>query len=71
MSAQVDGIEGEWPYKLLLVALSICSSRAVLAEDDHQLIIVATTGNRLRGKISNERAGQACYVSNEEPVCAR
>jgi hypothetical protein len=26
-------------HKLLLVALSICSSRAVLAEDDHQLII--------------------------------
>lgn len=28
-------------YRLLLVAFSICSSRAVLAEDDHQLIILA------------------------------
>jgi hypothetical protein len=27
--------------RLLLVAFSICSSRAVLAEDDHQLIILA------------------------------
>lgn len=27
------------PHKLLLVALSICSSRAELAEEDHQLII--------------------------------
>lgn len=26
-------------YKLLLVAFSICSSRAVLAEDDHQPIM--------------------------------
>lgn len=26
-------------YKLLLVALSICSSRAVLADEDHQLIM--------------------------------
>ena len=30
-----------YSYKLLPVALSICSSRAVLAEDDHQLIILA------------------------------
>jgi hypothetical protein len=29
-------------YKLLLVALSICSSRAVLAEDDHQLMLGET-----------------------------
>lgn len=29
-------------YRLLLVAFSICSSRAVLAEEDHQLIIVGT-----------------------------
>lgn len=27
-------------YKLLLVAFSICSSRAVLAPEDHQLIIL-------------------------------
>lgn len=27
-------------HKLLLVAFSTCSSRAVLAEDDHQLIIL-------------------------------
>jgi hypothetical protein len=32
---------GRAPYKLLLVAFSICSSRAVLAEEDHQLIILA------------------------------
>ena len=31
------------PYRLLLVALSICSSRALLAPDDHQLIILAVT----------------------------
>jgi hypothetical protein len=28
------------PYRLLLVAFSICSSSAVLAEDDHQLIML-------------------------------
>lgn len=28
------------PYRLLLVAFSICSSSAVLAEDDHQLIMM-------------------------------
>ena len=27
-------------YRLLLVAFSICSSRALLAPDDHQLIIL-------------------------------
>lgn len=32
-------------HKLLLVAFSICSSRAVLAEDDHQLIMVAMGGS--------------------------
>lgn len=31
----------EETHKLLLVAFSICSSKAVLAEDDHQLIILA------------------------------
>lgn len=31
---------GTRSYKLLLVALSICSSRAVLAEDDHQPPII-------------------------------
>ena len=29
-------------YRLLLVAFSICSSKAVLAEEDHQLIILAS-----------------------------
>lgn len=28
------------PYRLLLVAFSTCSSSAVLAEDDHQLIML-------------------------------
>lgn len=30
-------------YKLLLVAFSICSSRAVLAPEDHQLIILTAS----------------------------
>lgn len=37
------------PYRLLLVAFSICSSSAVLAEDDHQLIMMgraASLGRR-------------------------
>jgi len=37
--AQLEKIEVA--YKLLLVAFSICSSKAVLAVDDHQLIIFA------------------------------
>jgi len=37
---------GAATYKLLLVAFSICSSRAVLAEEDHQLIISAAMGAR-------------------------
>jgi hypothetical protein len=31
-------------HKLLLVAFSICSSRAVLADDDHQLIMLVLQG---------------------------
>lgn len=31
---------GDVPYKLLLVAFSICSSKAVLAPEDHHPIIL-------------------------------
>lgn len=40
---------GRATYKLLLVAFSICSSRAVLAEDDHQLIILGGSTLASRG----------------------
>lgn len=35
-----SGQSGAGTYRLLLVAFSICSSKAVLAEEDHQLIIL-------------------------------
>jgi hypothetical protein len=35
-----SGEEERSPYRLLLVAFSICSSRALLAPDDHQPIIL-------------------------------
>lgn len=44
-------------YKLLLVALSICSSRAELAEDDHQLIILTVTTTRQGSGGEGRRAG--------------
>lgn len=49
--------------KLLLVAFTICSSKAVLAEDDHQLIMVGNgrrligRGRRGRGQLATEEAG--------------
>ena len=42
--------------KLLLVAFSICSSKAVLAEDDHQLIMVGDGDVRSVG-VAGEAAG--------------
>jgi hypothetical protein len=40
-------------YKLLLVAFSICSSRAVLAEDDHHPIMAAKNIRRLGGEVDD------------------
>lgn len=40
---------GRDTYRLLLVAFSICSSRAVLAPDDHQLIILEMFGGAGEG----------------------
>lgn len=38
-------------YRLLLVAFSICSSRAVFAPEDHQLIILTTEGTAITGRL--------------------
>lgn len=46
-------------YKLLLVAFPICSSRAVLAEDDHQLIIVAIVSLNCLGREESGENGRA------------
>lgn len=43
-------------YRLLLVAFSICSSKAVLAEDDHQLIILGATAATAVG-VAERREG--------------
>ena len=47
-SVHVPRLERPWlfSYKLLPVALSICSSKAVLADDDHQPIMVGVGGGR-------------------------
>lgn len=46
-------------YKLLLVAFSICSSKAVLAEEVHQLIILP---GGLYRPLGRSRRGQVAVV---------
>lgn len=46
---RLRGRGGRDTYRLLLVAFSICSSRAVLAPDDHQLIISEMGGGAGEG----------------------
>ena len=48
-------------YRLLLVAFSICSSRAVLAEDDHQLIILRGGDDAMKG-FALDRRKVAVYL---------
>lgn len=47
-------------YKLLLVALSICSSRAELAEDDHQLIILTEDDDHSSGRSAKQTTEASC-----------
>jgi hypothetical protein len=54
-------------YRLLLVAFSICSSRAVLAPDDHQLIILERSGGTGKGCVVCE-GGDAAMRQTPEVV---
>lgn len=55
-----DGERWKGAYRLLLVALSICSSRAELAEDDHQLIILTDDDNHSSREGVGQAAGARC-----------
>lgn len=57
-------------YKLLLVAFSICSSRAVLAEEDHQDIILKTSRRAVgRGVAEEVEEGAAGGWSRSKRRC--
>ena len=61
-------VKGWDTYRLLLVAFSICSSRAVLAPDDHQLIMV-DMGGPVSGKGCEVRdAGDVAMRQTDEDV---
>lgn len=59
MSGRNSGAGRKNTYKLLLVAFSICSSRAVLAEEVHQLIILS---GGLSASLWRSRRGQVAVV---------
>lgn len=54
ISNQGSGIVSSSTYKLLLVAFSICSSKAVLEDEDHQLIILDSRGAAATGQANDE-----------------